>query len=178
MNIKMLNNDKINSMINKLKSDKKNLLILAVGILGMFLILLSGSSDNDKKEKSDTSCQSSDFSSVTDITEDVENLLKSIKGAGKTKVMITFEASEETVYATDTEEKNNSDNNQIKKKHIITENDKIESGLKIKTLYPKVRGVAVVCEGGDDTVVKEKIYSLLSALFDISYTDISVASMV
>ncbi len=170
--------DKIKNIVEKLKKDKKSLLILILGISGMLLILFSGSSEKEDENNIDKNDIIYDSSYTYNITDDIEELIKSINGAGKTKVLITYESSEETVYATDTEEKSNNENNQIKKEHIITENDKAESGLTVKILYPKVRGVAVICEGGDDPIVKERVYSLLSALFDISYNDISVASMV
>jgi stage III sporulation protein AG len=60
--------------------------------------------------------------------------------------------------------------------YILVENNGSETGLKLKTVYPEVKGVAVVCDGADDPVTKEQIISVISALFDISTKNISVVS--
>ena len=48
--------------------------------------------------------------------------------------------------------------------------------MKIKSVYPEIKGVAVVCEGASDPVVREQIVSVITALFDISSKNISVVS--
>ena len=40
-----------------------------------------------------------------------------------------------------------------------------------------MEGVAVICSGGDDIVVKEKIIDCVCALFNISATRVSVAKL-
>lgn len=166
--------NKIRPFISKLKSDKKAMLIILLGLSGMLLILFSSSSE-EKREYEPVSTESS--YNQNEIERNLTELIESIKGAGDTKVMITYETAEETVYATDEEEKSDDTDTNLKKEYIIIENDSGETGLKVKLVYPKVRGVAVICEGGGDPIVEEKIYSLISALFDISTNKISVAPM-
>ena len=108
------------------------------------------------------------------IQEEVEAVIESIKGAGEAKVFITYESNTENVYAINIDEKTDGTDLHYKSEYIITDE---EQGLIIKVIYPKVRGVAVICEGGNDPLVKEKIYSVISALFDISTSRISVTDM-
>ena len=63
----------------------------------------------------------------------------------------------------------------MEEKYIIVDTSQGESGLAIKIIYPKIRGVAVVCSGGDDPIVNSRIKSLVSALFDIGSNRISIA---
>ena len=96
-------------------------------------------------------------------------------------MLIMYDASEEYIYAKDTEEDTKTENENerdinYKSRHIIIKEDGDESGLRIKEIYPEVRGVAVICEGGDNPVVKEQIISALKALFDINTNCISVAA--
>ena len=96
--------------------------------------------------------------------------------------MITFDASDENVYAKDTDEEfeNNESSpieQRMKSEYIIIKGSDGEEGLKIKNVYPTVRGVAVVCDGANDPNVKGQIVSVVSALFDINSTRISVAEM-
>ncbi len=162
---------KLKLFIDKLKKDKKALLILLIGIAGMLLILFSGT--GSQKEKV-TAVENTSYYSEAEILEKVTNLIESINGVGKAKLVITYESAYESIYAVNSEEKLNGNDSQIKKEYILTDD---ETGLILKVVYPKVRGVAVICQGGDDPAAKEKIYSVISALFDISYNKISVADM-
>jgi stage III sporulation protein AG len=52
-----------------------------------------------------------------------------------------------------------------------------ERGSGVKTVItPRVRGVAIICEGGENIVVKQKIVELVSRLLGISSTRISVTN--
>ena len=167
----LLNSEGIKSALSKLKKDKKTLIILVVGILGMLFIMMSPSDVKGKKNNEN----SIDTTFTTqDMQEEIRILIESIKGAGETKVFITYESDGETVYAVNTDEKADGSDVHLKSEYIITDD---ENGLILKVLYPEVRGVAVICKGGNDPVVKEKIYSVISALFGISSNKISVADM-
>ena len=54
------------------------------------------------------------------------------------------------------------------------ENDEDENGLLTKSVYPHVCGVAIVCDGAGDSVIKQRIIETVCALFDINSTNISV----
>lgn len=166
-----LNKEKLTSILEKLKKDKKTLAIILVGVLGMILILFTPvESKNDKV----SNIIDKDNYETANIQGEVENIIESINGAGKTKVFITYESDSEYVYAVNVDEKSDGNDLQYKSEYIITDD---ETGLILKVIYPRVRGVAVICEGGGDPLVKEKIYSVISALFDISTNKISVTDM-
>ena len=90
--------------------------------------------------------------------------------------MITYESGEESVFASDKEESFRNGEQKIKNDYIIVDGEKGETGLKIKSIYPEIKGVAVVCSGASDPVIKERIVSVVSALFDISTKNISIVS--
>lgn len=161
----------IRRVADKLKKDKKTLLILLLGLCGMLLILFS---DTDDAAVTAVSDKNNGTYAEDIILKQVRELISDINGVGKTEVVITYENDFENIYATNTNEQYNGDDIDIDREYIVTDD---ETGLVIKTVYPKVRGVAVVCQGGSDPAVKEKIYSVLSALFDISSSKISVTDM-
>ena len=168
---KLLNNENISTFLEKLRKDKKTIFIILIGFLGMVLILFSPN-DSEKKKVVDQ-VETVNYNS-DNIQDEVEEMIESIKGAGKTKVYITYESDSEHVYAMNIDEKSDGSDLHYKSEYIITDD---ENGLILKVIYPKVRGVAVICEGGGDPLVKEKIYSVISALFDISTNKISVTDM-
>ncbi len=169
---KFMKSEAFDKAVKRLKNDKKALIIIAIGIIGMLIIMFVPTEDKPEVQKKDNKAQ---YEYSTDkIQQEVEMLIESIKGAGETMVYITYESDMENVYAANTDEKTDGNDAHFKRDYILTDD---ENGLILKVLYPRVRGVAVVCKGGDDPAVKEKIYSVVSALFDISTNKISVAGM-
>ena len=157
---------------------KRVKIIVAVGLIGMVLILASEMLDksNVKAEnipQADTSCQS--------YTQELENrlnsVISSIDGVGECKVMITLENTTESVYATDVEEKNDSNTSNHKDEYVIYDSDKGETPVLIKEYLPKVQGVTVVCTGGDDTAVREKSIQSVTSLFNIPSNRVSVSKI-
>lgn len=162
-------------IMKKLKQDKKALLTVVVGLIGMTLVLLSElPSAFDGKTESVADTESQFYND--DLERETERLISQIEGAGKVSVMLTYEATEETVWARDVKTgESGNDNTDKEEKYIIMDTSQGESGLAVKVLYPKIRGVAVVCSGGEDPIVNSRIKALVSALFDIGSNRISIA---
>lgn len=162
--------EKLSLLVHRIKTDKKAMFIVASALIGMLLILFSGDSK--------TGAENIEVEYKTEFTKECEEklqkLISKIEGVGKVSVMITYESGEENVFASDKEESFRNGEQKIRNDYIIVDGDKGESGLKIKSVYPEVKGVAVVCSGASDPVVKERIISVVSALFNISTKNISV----
>lgn len=164
--------EKFGSLLNKLKEDKKTALIIFAAVLGMLLILLSGTTDENSAEK----VKDEEKIEIEQCEEKLQKLLSSVEGAGRVKVMITYETSDENVFAYNKDESYRENEQKFSSDYILVKNDGNETGLKLKTVYPEVKGVAVVCDGANNPVTKEQIISVISALFDISTKNISVVS--
>ncbi len=172
-----MNKDELKTLFDKLKKDKKTLIILMIGFIGMLLVATSETVERKKVSEVSESIERNVFTEI-ELAAETEKLIETIKGAGKTKVMITYKSYEETVYAYDRDENTDTDGKRdFKSEYIILDSGDKEEGMKIKTILPEINGVAVVCEGGENPVIKEQIISALSALFDISSNKISVAVM-
>lgn len=166
-----MNSEKLTEFIVKLKKDKKTALIIFTAILGMLLILFSGTPAEKNEKASESKTEE-----MIEWEEKLQKLLSSVEGAGRVKVMITYETSDEDVFAYNKDESFRENEEKFSSDYILVENNGSETGLKLKTVYPEVKGVAVVCDGADDPVTKEQIISVISALFDISTKNISVVS--
>ena len=166
-----MNSEKLTEFIVKLKKDKKTALIIFTAILGMLLILFSGTPAEKTEKASESKTEE-----MIEWEEKLQKLLSSVEGAGRVRVMITYETSDEEVFAYNKDESFRENEEKFSSDYILVENNGSETGLKLKTVYPEVKGVAVVCDGADDPVTKEQIISVISALFDISTKNISVVS--
>ena len=91
--------------------------------------------------------------------------------------MLTLDSSEEFSYAQNSTEEI-FENESTRKSEIITvENGSSETPVIVKTTEAKIRGILVICKGGDDPFVSEKIIESLRALLDVPSNRISVAKM-
>lgn len=170
MNIKkLLNRDFI-------KSNKKTFICFIAGLLGILLIFASEAFPNAQKKNKDSEKTYVSYSNETE--EKLADIISKVEGAGKTKVFLTIEESEEYVYAQNisSDRKDNAQQNEDKE-YVIVDGSGGKSGLLVKTVNPKIRGVAIVCEGGDDPAVQQRIYSCVSASLGISTARISISKM-
>lgn len=156
---------------------------MALGIAGILIIFLSeystgGGEKESVRGESDGVC-SAEYCEY--LEDKVTQIVESIEGAGKARVMITISETEEYIYATNEKdvrkntEKSNDINNQSD--YVIIDKNSDDGGLLLKTIEPKVRGVAVVCEGGNDTKVQEQIYSAVGAVLNVSISRISISKL-
>lgn len=157
------------------------LVIVLVGFLGVFLIALSEMNFENEADKNSKSKSTDSYEYCSYLEDRVADIISAIDGAGKVRVMITLAETTEYVYAqnqNDTRKTNKeSENSDNKNDFVIIEKDNNDSGLLIKTFEPKIRGVAVVCDGGDNPIVQQQIYSAVSAVLNVSTARISISKL-
>lgn len=168
-------------MINKFKKLTKKPFFLkaaaAVGMLMIILILVSDLSGNDEKERSDIDVKGISFTEADLYAEETEKrlceVLSEIEGVGKATVMLTINSTEEYVYA----ESIKSGTSQTENNYVIIDKGSQKEALVKKINNPAISGVVIVCEGGDDPRVCERVYNAVSTALDISTNKIYVAEM-
>lgn len=183
MNVKMLEPQKLKELF---KADKKLALLCVAGIVGVLLLVISSVlPQNGKKEEKETVSSTVHETYAEEIEEKLTEIISSIDGAGKTSVMVTLESGTEQVYAKNEKVKNDSSSDESKlnedfsdeKEYVLIETDGDEGGLIIKLIQPKIRGVAVVCEGGGNDAVRQEITQAVTAVLDISSSRVYIAKM-
>lgn len=179
--------EQIESLCKRLRIDKKLLFFVIIGFIGIGLLAVSEWIPSDGKDtKNEETKILSEYTYAEEIEKKLCETISSISGAGRTKVMVTLENGVESVYAKDEkyeEEKNNSanggesENNRTRdeQEYILLDND--SGGLVIKVIQPKIRGVAIVCEGGDSAYVQQRITEAVTAVLDINSSRISITKM-
>lgn len=153
--------EKWKELLKAPQGQRKVFILLAV--LGIALVLLSGNGTAGSKSKSETTTARDYDAYVADLEGRLQKTVASMDGVGTCKVMITLEKSDENVYATNSESKRDADSG--------------ESPLLLSAYLPNVQGVAVVCTGGDDPAVREKITTTVASLFGIPTNRISVSKL-
>ncbi len=145
------------------------------GLAGVLLILFGGVFSGDKKE---TRSASEEYYSVGFYTEalekKIETLCTSIGGITEAQVLLTLDCSTEYVYARNLRQNGAGENLSYSTEYIIVNQNDNNSTELVMEIYPKIRGIAVVCTGGEDVQTKQKIVELLSAALGISSHRIKV----
>ena len=172
---------------------------LLIGGCGVVLILCSDSCNSVKKNenKSNSEAGNEDLNNdeneeyVKNLENKLEDIISKIDGAGNVEVMITVKntSTKEVLTEDSLSEKkvNEKDSNggvrdsyEVSKDENVVvseEGNSIKSPFVVSELTPKVEGVAVIVQGGDSPVVKEKITSIIKALFGIEINKIAVGKM-
>lgn len=166
---------------DKLKELMKKPLFLkaaaAVGAVMIIIILFTDISDDDtKKRSSEEKCQIG-FASAELYEDETESRLKAIlneiEGVGKAEVLLTINSTEEYVYAETV--KNGA--SQTENGYVIIDKGSEKEALVKKINNPSISGVVIVCEGGDDPKVCERLYKAVSTALNIPTSKIYVAEM-
>ena len=159
-----------NELKQKILSDKKVLALIAVFAAGVLLLALSGTSGTSQKKETD------DSAAVASLERSLESraqkLLSGVNGVGKVKVLVTVDTLQEYRCAQNTLD----ENGRIKTEYVIVENGGEKTGLVLTVVSPKVRGVAVACEGGDSARVRQEVVNLMCAAFGVSAADVYVSA--
>lgn len=104
-------------------------------------------------------------------------ILSNVKGVGEVRVMIEYSEGKESVVAENRKSENSSqvDNNQNKSEtEIVFSNN---NPVILKEIYPKVKGVIIVAQGGDNVEIKNQLISAVMSLMDLDANKIEVLTM-
>lgn len=144
-------------------------------------VLFISELDFDKKQDEDIGIEYSSSEYCEYHEKKIKDFVEAIDGAGKTQVIITLSETTEYIYATDDKDviKNDdkSDDSSYEKDYVIIDENNNDTGLLIKTVEPKIRGVAIACEGGNNPAVQQQIYSAIGAVLNISSSRISISKL-
>lgn len=150
--------------IKHLKFDKKSLIVIMLAALGVILIVFSSSLTGDtyKENKREEYTEVGFYTSY--LEKRITELCNGVNGVSNTTVFLTLDTSSEYIYQ----------NNGVSDFLILTSKDG-EQAVKLCEIYPTVRGIAVVCCGGDIPRIQETLTELLSAALGLSSNKIRIA---
>ncbi len=182
------------------KSNKFTYMIILIIIAGIMIFVVSyfnsstptfSNITNDRS--SNESSQNNNFISDTypdKVRNELKNILSKIKGVGKVDVIMNFEGGEELIPALDSEKSNTvteerdsnggnrvNNNNKDGAKVVMSNQGNSTEPLILKTYYPKILGILIVAEGADDQKLSYELTKIVSSLYNISESKVSVIPM-
>lgn len=169
-------------IFEKLKKIKHLDIILTILFIAIILLIyfssfnFSFTKDNNSNSNSQSTQPMSKFDEYAlSLTNQIENLVCSINGAGSTKVMLYFEEGIKTEIAYTVETKTLSDGTKVEvKSPVLIKNDGVEEPIILQETMPKPTSVIIVASGAKDTNVKLEILRCVQAMFEISSSKIEI----
>ncbi len=175
--------------------DKKNRLFL-IGIGGIFLIFLSdflfSAQNNSSAQTQDNistyeqTVQQADVY-IDSVEKELVQIIKSVHGVGNVNVMITLENPGQTIYAQSeksttesiySEDGTTDEKTQYESEYTIINGNNGDVPIIQMQILPDIKGVAIVCEGGDDITVISHVTELVSVVLGVSTNRIFVTKMI
>ena len=145
----------------KLKEIKGFWVLVALLALGAVMILAGSFLSKDKNIQKSESTGSFSYSEYErEVEERISKIVSEIGGISDVSVMVTLESTVSYSYAENSNDKNS-------EYVTIRDKDGNESGVLISENAPGIRGVAVVCNGGDIPEKKLEIIKMVSALLGL-----------
>ena len=178
-----------------LKSGHASHLLVAIGLLGMVLILASSffPSKNSRSPVSDLSSvengpDSEDY--AKQMSQQLEEILAQMTGVGEVKVLVTLKQDAEYVYAKETKTSlDQAENHQgesgastqskenREEAYLIVEGSGGKQALLTTRLQPQIQGVVVVCSGGGDPTVAAEVTDAVTTALGIGSSRVCVSAL-
>ncbi len=155
----------MSGFLDKMKQSKGTWLLVIGVIAGLLLVFVGNGEESTATPVEDLTA--SGFSETDDYITTLElrvsRLLEAMDGVSGVSVILLPDITGETVYAQNGRYEGGT---MTEREYVFT--DKDGKPMVVRLVYPKLRGIAVVCRGGSNPITQEKIISLLCALFDLS----------
>lgn len=141
-------------------TDKNKLILIGTAALGLALLIFSGIFTGREEARQ---AEYTDVGFYTEYLEDrIRRLCTSVSGVEEAEVFLTIDCSSEYIYTEGGD-------------YLILSGDSGEEAVMLCEIYPRVRGIAVVCTDGDSPSVRSTLTSLLSAALDLPSNKIMIA---
>lgn len=151
-----------------------------IGVAVILLIFLSSLSGGSEKEAILPSENTAELEK--ELEERLRLIISEIDGVSSPHVMLTLEQTSRTVYARDERtsatasgnESGSSSDSESESSVVIVGSGSAKAALTESMILPKVRGVAVICGGAENVLVKEKVVNTVASVLDISTSRVYV----
>lgn len=157
--------------------------ILVIVICIGMLALVWPMGKNQPVQVPETSTSGSVERSQQKISQELENILSQVEGAGQVRVSISLNSDGLKSYASNTKndvretvEKDKSGGDRQVREENVSSEIAVSGGsaLLVEEKAPQITGVLVVADGADDPVVKEELGEATAALLNLSPHQIRV----
>ncbi|MFT8889347.1 MAG: stage III sporulation protein AG [Ethanoligenens sp.] len=174
-----------------LLSAKGSSILLLVGMGGVLLIFLSQfwSTPSSKQTANTSTAKITTVDYAKQLEGNLRGIIGNIQGVGRVQVLVTLESGVQYVYEQNQKSTNNrttasgdnaqtQENTNTEQDTVLADNGNGAQQPLIKTeMQPPVKGVVVVCDGGNDPTVQDEVLQTVMTALNLQATSISISPM-
>ena len=152
-------------------------------LLGAILLLWPSRRVEDGEEQTseasapdaaEAAAQASKSDQVRDLEDRLRDLLSQIDGAGRVDCVLSYATGARRQYLADTQ--TDASGGELRRETVLVETaDGAQAPVVVLETWPQYRGAVIVCDGGDDPVVRLQITQAVSALTGLGADRITIA---
>lgn len=176
----MLEGGLIEKIFKKIKDANaaKTVLCCMVIAASLIVFLFSGSMKKHKNEEAaEHSKAESELGSAAMLENKLEAILSSMRGAGRVRVMLTLDRTNEQVVASSEKTASGENSSSRESKPATVQSGGREEAIVLTEVFPRIRGVIVMAEGAGDIGVKFALISAVSTVLGIDEKNVEVFVM-
>ena len=161
--------------IKNLLKNKRAVNIIIIFLIGICALVIGGGmlgpKDNAPPEKQ------TEITAAEDIETRLENILSTIKGAGKVEVFVSFEDYGASEYAKDIKQTLRENGSENEQETVMAGKTGDLSPVTVKTIAPKIKGVIVSAKGAGTESVQQRIKSAVKTSLGVASHRVEVVEM-
>ena len=180
----------LGALLRRWKIGRWQAIVLIAGLVGLVLLCATSLPGGNRSAAGGSNpAQESIRVDLTAYEQQLERrlceIVSAIAGAGEARVMLTLDCGSEPIYAvqgkTDSKHSFSGSGSEeslsANKEYVLIGSGNSEQGLVLKMVEPQVRGVAVICQGGDDLIVRQAVVEAVTAVLGVGSNKVSVARL-
>lgn len=171
----------LRALFERLDKKKRTDALAALGLCGMLLLALPEVLPQKQPAAANTDTEGMLSAYENRLEARLCAILSSMEGVGKCRVMLTLESGETAVYATtqrttrsDTNGQQTSTQTSFENEYVLVDGADGRQALVEQTGLPQVRGVVILCEGGQDISCVKRVTEAAQVVLGISSSRVCV----
>ena len=155
------------SLLSFIKKSPKKIFIIAAAAVGVILLILGALPGKNDSPPQNSGGEPDGVEYAESLEERIVKICEQVEGVSHVSVLLTLDGGTEHIYA-----ENSSGSGES---YVVISVGGEEKTVLVRDIYSSVRGIAVVCRGGDNIAVRRTLTELLSCALGVPISKISVA---
>lgn len=165
--------ERFGGFFSRLGNGRWRRFVIIAGIAAIALLFLSTViPEGGAQQPQDSSAE--DAARVErELEQRLTDIISQIDGVTSPQVMVTLDRTSERVFAEEVKSSSSGDSLSSENSPALTGS---KDALEKSVILPKVRGVAVVCGGAENMLVREKVVNTAARVLDIGVSQVYVTN--
>lgn len=166
---------RISGFVTKLSEGGWRRFVIIAGIAAIVLLFLSTLTPKQSDAAQTETYSAKDAAALEqELERRLTEIISQIDGVTSPQVMVTLDCTSERVFAEETKSSSSADETSTENSIALSGSGK--DALETSVILPRVRGVAVVCGGADNVLIREKVVNTAARVLDIGVSKVYVTS--